>query len=198
MKKKKSVKREIIEWAVFLGIMGFLFGTGLHTPVFGFIQSLILKTGIIQPAVDEAPVGKADYTFTLIDQDGNRRSFSDFENKVVFMNFWATWCPPCIAEMPDINDLYQSMEKDGIAFVLISLDDDFEKAKIFVKKKGFDFPIYQLASPLPKVYESTAIPTTYILSPEGEVVVSKSGMAKYNTRKFKSFLRALQKSAFAE
>jgi thiol-disulfide isomerase/thioredoxin len=188
MKKKKSVKREIIEWAIFLGIMGFLFGTGLHTPVFGFFQGLILKTGIIQPSIDESPIGKADYNFELIDQEGNRKSFKEFEDKVVFINFWATWCPPCIAEMPDIHDLYRDMKGKEIEFVLISLDDDFQKAKNFVKKKNFDFPIYQLASPLPKVYESSAIPTTYVISAKGEVVVSKSGMAKYNTEKFKSFL----------
>ena len=192
MKKKKSVKREIIEWAIFLGILGFLFGTGLHTPVFGFFQSLILKTGIMQPSIDESTTSTADYNFLLVDQEGNKESFTAFKGKVVFVNFWATWCPPCIAEMPDINQLYAEMHGDDIAFVLISLDDDFQKAKEFVRKKEFDFPIYQLASPLPKVYESSAIPTTYVISPKGEIVVNRSGMAKYNTEKFKSYLRALK------
>ena len=192
MKKKKSVKREIIEWAIFLGILGFLFGTGLHTPVFGFIQGLILKTGIIQPSIDESNTVVADYNFILMDQDGKRVPFSEFEDKVVFMNFWATWCPPCVAEMPDIYDLYGEMQTEEIAFVLISLDDDFQKAKNFVKKKEFDFPIYQLASALPQVYESKAIPTTYVISPKGEIVVTKSGMAKYNTKKFKGFLQELK------
>jgi thiol-disulfide isomerase/thioredoxin len=191
MKKKKSVKREIIEWAVFLGILGFLFGTGLHTPVFGFLQGLILKTGIIQPSIDESVTATADYNFVLFDQQGNSESFSKFKGKVVFVNFWATWCPPCIAEMPDINELYSELRDDDIVFILISLDDDFQKAKDFVKKKKFDFPIYQLASPLPKVYESSAIPTTYVISPKGEIVVARSGMAKYNTEKFKSYLKAL-------
>ncbi len=191
MKKKKSVKREIIEWAIFLGILGFLFGTGLHTPVFGFFQGLILKTGIMQPSIEGEETTAADYNFALIDQDGNRKPFSDFQGKAVFVNFWATWCPPCIAEMPDINNLYNEIEKENIEFVLISLDDDFQKAKDFIKKKDFDFPIYQLASILPGVYESSAIPTTYVISPAGEIVVRKSGMAKYNTQKFKTFLRDL-------
>lgn len=192
MKKKKSVKREIIEWAIFLGIIGFLFGTGLHTPVFGFIQGLILKTGIMQPSIDSEDKVAADYNFTLLDKEGHRVPFSEFENKVVFVNFWATWCPPCVAEMPDIHDLYEETQASGTEFVLISLDDDFQKAKDFVKKKGFDFPIYQLASPLPAVYESSAIPTTYVISPQGEIVVTKSGMAKYNTKKFKKFLEELK------
>ena len=193
MKKKKTVKREIIEWAIFLGIIGFLFGTGLHTPVFGFIQGLILKTGIMQPSLDQDDKVNADYNFALIDAEGQKIPFSSFEDQVVFINFWATWCPPCVAEMPDIQGLYEEVDKSDVAFVMISLDDSFEKAKNFVQRKEFDFPIYQLASPLPKVYESSAIPTTYVISPQGEIVVAKSGMAKYNTRKFKDFLRELVK-----
>jgi len=191
MKKKKSIKREIIEWAIFLGILGFLFGTGLHTPVFGFIQGLILKTGIIQPSIDNEEKAVADYDFVLIDSEGQQVPFTEFKNKVVFVNFWATWCPPCVAEMPDIHNLYLETQSSDIEFVLISLDEDFQKAKDFVKRKEFDFPIYRLASPLPAVYESSAIPTTYVISPNGEIVVTKSGMAKYNTKKFKQFLEEL-------
>jgi len=192
MKKKKSIKREIIEWGIFLGILAFLFGTGLHTPVFGFFQGLILKTGIMQPSIDEDEVKTASYQFTLVDQQGKMMQFSELKEEVVFINFWATWCPPCIAEMPDIQNLYEEMSAEGIRFIMISLDDDFNKAKTFVNKKEFTFPIYQLASPLPEVYESSAIPTTYVISPEGEIVVSKSGMAKYNTKKFKNYLRQLR------
>ena len=191
MKKKKSIKREIAEWAIFLGVIGFLFGTGLHTPVFGFIQGLILKTGVIQPSIEQEDLAAANYDFTLADQDGKRIDFVDYKGKVVFINFWATWCPPCVAEMPDINSLYKEMNSEHIEFVLISLDEEFEKAKQFVERKNFNFPIYQLASSLPSVYESSAIPTTYVLSPEGQIVVSKSGMAKYNTKKFRGFLRQL-------
>lgn len=192
MKKKKSIKREIIEWAIFLGIIGFLFGTGLHTPVFGFIQGLILKTGIIQPSINNEESVAANYNFALQDVNGKTIDFKDYEGKVVFINFWATWCPPCVAEMPDIQGLYEEMDGQDIEFVLISLDDDFQKAKNFVERKDFNFPIYKLASPLPAVYESSAIPTTYVISPQGEVVVSKSGMAKYNTEKFKNFLLELK------
>ena len=194
MKKKKSVKREIIEWGIFLGIMAFLFGTGLHTPVFGFFQGLILKTGIMQPSIEEENATVASYDFQLIDKEGRRVPFSDFKEEVVFVNFWATWCPPCIAEMPDIQSLYEEMEGEGVKFIMISLDDEFQKAKNFVDKKDFTFPVYQLASPLPEVYESSAIPTTYVISPEGKIVVSRSGMAKYNTDKFKDFLSGLKRN----
>ena len=146
----------------------------------------------MQPSIELEDAERADYDFTLVDQEGTQVPFSTFKDEVVFVNFWATWCPPCVAEMPDINDLYQEMNQEGVQFVLISLDDSFDKAIRFVDKKDFDFPIYKLASPLPAVYESRAIPTTYVISPEGEIVVKKSGMAKYNTKKFKKFLQELQ------
>jgi thiol-disulfide isomerase/thioredoxin len=176
---------------VFIGIIAILYFTGLHTPVMGFIQGLVLKTGVIQPGIEENPTENADYNFLLTDRNGDQVSFDAFRNKVVFLNFWATWCPPCIAEMPDINNLYQEVDKSKIVFVMISLDKSFESAKAFVDKKGYDFPIYTLKSSLPEVFSRSAIPTTFVVSPEGKIVVEKQGMAKYNTNKFKRFLKEM-------
>ncbi|MDZ7608876.1 MAG: TlpA disulfide reductase family protein [Cyclobacteriaceae bacterium] len=118
----------------------------------------------------------------------------DFQGKVIFMNIWATWCPPCIAEMPDIHDLYQEMKNEDIVFVMLSVDDDLQKAIRFVDKKGFEFPVYQLAGPMPMAFESSAIPTTFVISPEGKIVVKKSGMAKYNSKKFREYLLELKQN----
>lgn len=191
MGKKKSVKREIIEWVVFFGIIATLYLTGLHTPVLGFMQGLILKTGIMKPTIERESKVRASYSFTLIDKNGEFVNFKNFKGETVFINFWATWCPPCIAELPDINNLYNELKGENVKFFLISLDDDFEKAKKFVDKKKFDFPIYQLGSLMPEVFYSNAIPTTFVISPEGKIVVKKSGMAKYNTEEFRNFLTGL-------
>ena len=194
MKKKKSAKREIIEWVVFLGVIVILWATGLHTPVIGFIQGLVLKTGIIKPNIELENPDEADYNLKLTDRDGNPTSLLHFQGNVIFMNIWATWCPPCIAEMPDIHDLYQEMKNDDIVFVMLSVDDDLQKAISFVDKKGFEFPVYQLAGPMPVAFESSAIPTTFVISPEGKIVVRKSGMAKYNSQKFREYLLGLKKN----
>jgi thiol-disulfide isomerase/thioredoxin len=191
MAKKKSIKRDIAEWVVFLGIIGVLYITGLHVPVFGFLQGLILKTGIIKPNLESEAKLPADYDFYLIDTNGKTLSFEQFKNETVFLNFWATWCPPCIAEMPDINNLYKEVSDQNVQFVMIAMDDDFQKAKDFLKRKNFDFPIYRLASTLPRVYESRAIPTTYVIGSDGLIHVKKSGMAKYNTREFRDILLRL-------
>lgn len=191
MKNKKSFKKEIIEWAIFLGIFGILFGTGLNAPVFGFLQGLILKTGIIQPSIDDDINVEAQYNFTLIDAKGNRIAFEDFKGKTLFINFWATWCPPCIAEMPDLSELYREMRDEDIEFVFISVDDDFDKAVRYVENKQFDIPIYRLATGVPEAFESRSLPTTYVVDPEGQIKLKKSGMAKYNTERFRNFLAGL-------
>ncbi len=192
MGKKKSIKREIIEWAIFFGIIATLYLTGLHTPVLGFMQGLILKTGIIKPSIERESNIQADYSFTLIDQHGEYINFKNLKGETIFINIWATWCPPCIAEMPDINNLYNELKGENIQFFMISMDDDFEKAKKFVDKKGYDFPIYQLGSNMPEVFQSKAIPTTFVISPKGMIVVKKSGMAKYNTDEFRNYLKELK------
>ncbi len=191
MGKKKSIKREIIEWGIFFGIIATLYLTGLHTPVLGFMQGLILKTGIIKPSIEKESDIRASYSFTLVDQYGEHVDFKNFKGETVFINIWATWCPPCIAEMPDINNLYHELKGENIHFFMISMDDDFEKAKKFVDKKGYDFPIYRLGSMMPEVFHSKAIPTTFVISPKGMIVVKKSGMAKYNTEEFRNYLKEL-------
>ncbi len=191
MKKKKSLKKELIEWGVFIGIIIMLYVTGLHAPVFGFLQGIVLKTGLIKPKIEQESNVQANYQFTLVDEGGRLIPFDQFRNQVVFMNFWATWCPPCLAEMPDIHDLYEKMEGTGVHFVMVTLDDEFEKALRYKKRKGYTFPIYKLSSPLPAVFQSRAIPTTFVIDSNGSVVVKKSGMAQYDSQYFREFLKNL-------
>ena len=185
----KKIKREVIEWVAFFVIGGGLYFTGYHTEVIGALQRVILITGIFQPSENESIV-LADYELLLEDLEGNTLDLANWKGKPIFLNFWATWCPPCIAEMPDIDKLFQSVNKE-VHFAIISVDEDREKAKAFAKRKDFDFPIYFPKSRLPKVYESTAIPTTDVIKTEGHIVISQKGMAKYSSDAFIAYLRAL-------
>ena len=190
MAKTKSKKRELIEWVVFIAVIAVIYLGGWHTTVIWKMQQAVLYTGIISPSPVDQEL-KADYRFQLVDTDDQPVQFHSFKGEVVFMNFWATWCPPCIAEMPDINNLYAEAS-DSVRFVMISLDRNRQKAKDFVAQKGFDFPIYFMDSQLPSTYDVRSIPTTYVLSKEGQVKVENIGMAKYNSKKFKRLLSELQ------
>ena len=190
---KKTYRRELTEWLIIVVVGLTLYFTGLHTEVIGLLQRGLLATGIIQPSKVEEDKS-ADYNFLLTDIDGNEVSFTEFKGQTVFLNFWATWCPPCIAEMPDIEDLYQK-KRTEVSFVMISLDENRIKAKEFVERKGFHLPIYFLKTGLPRVYSTSSIPTTYVISPSGKLVVENHGMAKYDSESFRNMLDELNQSA---
>ena len=190
----KKVKKELREFGIIAIVFAILYFTGLHTEVLGFAQRMVLATGVMNSPSDElAEKELANYDFTLINADGESIDFNKYRNKVVFINLWATWCGPCIAEMPGIESLYQDFEEhDQIEFVMISLDQDFEKAKKFKERKEFSFPIYgPVNRALPDIYRSGSIPTTFVISKDGVIVQKKVGMANYDTRKFRKFLNKL-------
>jgi len=202
----KNSKKTWIQYGIFAVGAITLYATGLHTEVIGFAQRGLLATGLMNPNVKEIvevraddnesgtatpKVRPADFNLKLLDEDGRTTSLSALKGKVIFMNLWATWCPPCIAEMPSIDKLHEAMG-DDVAFVMLSLDEDFEKAKAFDKRKGYDLPIYAPAGNLPAMYHSSAIPTTYIIDADGNLVLEHGGMADYNTSEFREFLLGLK------
>lgn len=186
-KKKKSLKRELTEWAVFLGFIGILFVTGWYKDLAAGMQRLVLSTGFVQASAQDQGTPAA-YNFRLQSLDGEILNFADLKGKTVFLNIWATWCPPCIAEMPDIHELYKNVHSDKIKFVMLSIDDDPQRTAKFIERKGYDFPVYIQTGALPQVYSSRSIPTTFVISPKGKIVVKHKGMAAYNTEKFKKLL----------
>jgi thiol-disulfide isomerase/thioredoxin len=110
---------------------------------------------------------------------------------VIFLNLWASWCPPCIAEMPGIQKLYRETDTSRVAFVMLSLDENPAKARRLMKRKGFTFPAYLPGSTVPAVYATRSIPTTFVISRRGEIVVRHEGMADYSSAEFKAFLSKL-------
>ena len=187
-----KVTKELKEWGIFAAIVGILYFTGLHTEVAGFIQRMVLYTGIVQPSMQADSDINADYNLLLQNlSTGENVNLKTSEGRVIFMNYWATWCTPCIAEMPNIQALYTEMEEKNIDFYLITVDKDIEKAKKFIKRKGYTFPVYTMKSARPGIYSSGSIPTTFVIDRKGKIVTTHKGMANYDTDSFKSFLNEL-------
>ena len=182
-------------WAIFIGIFFLLKVTGLGSGISYVTQTALLRAGVmdIEPENGVIKEQTFDYNFAVTDLDGNKLDMKDLKGKVIFLNLWATWCGPCRVEMPSIQNLYNSVDKDKVAFVILSLDQANEQAKIekFINDKEFTFPVYQPASPLPKLLRVTTIPTTFIVSPDGKVKSKKTGMANYDTEEMREFLGGL-------
>jgi len=154
------------------------------------VFTFLLFTSLL--SAKEEPVEENTYkapSLVLKNQNGEKINLKDLEGKVVFINFWATWCPPCIAEMPNINKLYQQYEDDEkVVFLMISLDKKFDTAIDFLEKKGYAFDIQEPQGSIPKIFNTRGIPNTYVLGKTGEIEYRKMGMGNYNTQKFKDFL----------
>ncbi len=184
---KLKIKKELKEWGIFAAILLTLYFTGLHTEVAAFAQRAVLATGIANPDTDPLKdKEKAAYDFTLTGMDGSTLDFNELKGKVIFINMWATWCAPCIAEMPSIESLYHNYKDNpSVVFAIISFDKDPNKAINFIDRKGFDMPIYfPNASQIPKVYESRGIPTTFVINKAGFISYKKVGMASYDSQSF--------------
>lgn len=189
-KKTKSKKRDLIELAAVLSIIAVIFLTGSQAEVFGKVQQVVLSTGVMNAGeLDDSVQKDASYNFRLQNEQGEILDAQTLKGKTIFMNIWATWCAPCVAEMPGINKLYDKLkDNEDVVFLMVSEDREFQKAKDWIAKKSFDFPIYKLATRLPDEYETNVIPTTVVISSEGKIVVKHTGMANYNTRRFRRLL----------
>jgi len=115
-------------------------------------------------------VGKVAPDFTLPDLNEKDIRLSDFRGKVVFLNFWATWCKPCREEMPSMEILYKNFEKDGLVILAISIDRVTTKKDIppFVKALNLTFPILiDSWGQTDKRYKLMGVPETYIIDQQG-------------------------------
>lgn len=194
---KKTIKKELRSWGIIGGIALVLYLTGLHTQVISYLQRAILATGLIRPNTEQPTDQEVnvqptiDLQIPLRDAEGETLNLDQFRGRAIFINLWATWCPPCLAEMPGIDRLYQDLESEDIVFIMLSLDEDFSKAVNFVQGKGYAFPVYQAAGRWPGALNSSTIPSTFVLDRDGKLVLQHRGMAKYNTEDFRTFLREL-------
>ena len=127
-------------------------------------------------------------SFSVKDINGNIVNLQSLKGKKLFVNLWASWCPPCKREMPSIEKLSKSVDNDKVKFVLISFDDQFENAKRFVSSKGYKLPIYYPAENPPALFNVQGIPATFIFNENGELIKRVDGSENYDTREYKTLL----------
>lgn len=125
----------------------------------------------------------------LYDLQGNKTSFKALNDKPVFLNIWATWCPPCIAELPSIQELHEDYG-DKVNFILIS-DEIPGKVQSFATEHQYNELPFYLSSSVPIHFSTNSIPATFIVSKDGRVLVNKKGAARWNSGTVRDLLDKL-------
>ena len=126
-----------------------------------------------------AHAGEAASDFTLRDIEGNNVTLASLKGKVVVLSFWATWCGPCKEEMPHLQKMYASMEKEGLQVLSISTDDarSASKVKPYIMKMGYTFPVLldRDSTVIGAYNPSKTLPYTVVIDAKGEVARRISG-----------------------
>ena len=156
-------------------------------PIQVFIQRIV-SFSPSEIAAEDRTVLK-DYNWNLVELNSERTNLSQSEGKVILINFWATWCPPCVAEMPELQKLYDAYG-GRVDFYFIT-NEQPKTINFFLDKKEYDLPIYFQIEPSPKILESSSLPTTYLISKSGEIVMRKTGAASWNSDKVHQVLDKL-------
>ena len=120
-----------------------------------------------------------NYNWSLKDENNTIYNFEEAKGKVVFINFWATWCPPCIAEMPSIQKLYEDYN-NRVQFIFVT-NDYFSEINPFLKKNNYSFKVFRPQEAYPDFFNISSIPRTYLIDKEGHVVIDEIGAVNWNS-----------------
>ncbi|WP_236901574.1 MULTISPECIES: TlpA family protein disulfide reductase [Flavobacteriales] len=162
----------------------------------------IISTGLLNSKIEEKNVEKpADEniatiteSFSVKDESGQLINVSELKGKVVFINFWASWCPPCRAEFPSIQKFYEKYEgNDELVFLTINLDDEPQAGKLYLEKEKFTIPFLVPNGNIPNEYFSGSLPTTVVLDKTGKIRMHHAGMADYSKDSFYEEINQLLK-----
>jgi peroxiredoxin len=129
-----------------------------------------------------AEVYKPAPDFTLVDRQGKTWTLSELKGQVVFVNFWATWCPPCREEMPSMQKLHEMLPKDKFKMLAILNSDDPALADSFAAKNGLTMPILDdQANKVGPKYGLTGMPETFIINKQGVLMEKFIGPAQWDS-----------------
>ena len=125
---------------------------------------------------------------------GKKASLADFSGKFLILNFWATWCSPCLKEMPDLDQVYQSLGPDKLVVLAVSMGESRERVRKFLKKRNYSFPV--MTDPemeITRLYGVRNIPITYLVDPSGVIIGRALGPREWSDPKLLKFFRSRMK-----
>lgn len=179
-------------------------------PVIFFLPFLSYGTDVVDYTSDIILAQKIDYfsdlgvsklkkkvkalDFNVQSLNGNTTSLSDFLGKVIFLNFWATWCGPCRSEVKDIDSLYKTLKDEDFTVMAIDIQESRKKVVSFMKRHDIDFPVYlDSDGKIASQYGVSGIPTTFIINPDGKIVGWAVGPREWGSKESVELMKSLMK-----
>jgi len=147
----------------------------------------VVKNTMLSPRESNKTVilSEKEWGLCLINNTGNKIFLSEFMDKPLIINFWATWCSPCIAELPSFQKLYDKY-KQNVHFVFI-VNEPNNVINSFLEKKNFTIPCFRVSGDIPEMFETGVIPSTYLIHHE-HLIVNKTGAARWDSGKIMRLL----------
>ncbi|WP_231460496.1 TlpA disulfide reductase family protein [Pedobacter sp. Leaf132] len=160
-----------------------------------FLMRGLMEVGLFSPKVEKTETPKMDLSgIKFSNAKGEITDLHSLEGKVIFLNFWATWCPPCRAELPSINKLYNQFKNDkDLVFLFVDADSNLPKSIKFMADRKHEMPVYKAESQIPEQIFSGSLPTTVIFDKKGRFAFKNEGIANYANKKFIEFINQLKK-----
>lgn len=165
-----------------------------------FIKGL-MRTGLFKADIKNDRIKLIDSNnwevppgISFKDADGREVSLAEKKGKVLFINFWATWCPPCREEMPSINSLQNKLKDNKrVEIMMVEVDKKPEAAANFMTTRAYNLPVYSRSSLIPPEIFDGNLPTTMVISQDGRIVYHHIGAANYDHPDFLKFINDLSK-----
>ena len=136
--------------------------------------------------------GTRSIDFVLKDLNGKEISLSSFKGKVVLLNFWATWCPPCRAEMPSMERLYRRFKDKDLVILAVDLREEAKIVRKFVAGQKLSFPVLlDSDGRVGAIYGAQSIPLSYLVGRDGNVLAGSIGGREWDSREYLAFFTRL-------
>ncbi len=168
----------IIVIMLIIGIIGYISGK-ISNPAGSSSNSLSSKNNVAPEENEFAP------NFTLKTINNKSVSLSDYKGKVVFINFWATWCPACKIELPSIEKLSERFKNKPFVVIAVNVDESYpENVKKFAQRMNLTFPVLIDNGDVSKAYRINSIPTTFIINKNGKIAAIVAGARSWDKQSY--------------
>lgn len=195
MKMKNSEKLKIWfrkNWGTFL-LAVFFIVIFVNPDAKAWLMRQIISTGLLNSNIEAKKAEKNNDSITeeisenlsVLNEKNEIINTSELKGKVVFINFWASWCPPCRAEFPSIQKFYNEYQShENLVFLTVNLDENKALGKKYLEKERFTIPFLVPNGSIPEAFLSGSLPTTVVLDKSGKIRMHHAGMADYSKKSF--------------